>query len=158
MAYNGVYPFGIIATIRFSEPRGRRQALASEGYHEPVEYLENSTKDMHRAIQSTVEELEAITWYMQRIDATDDPTLQQVLAHNRDEEKEHASMLLEWIRRHDPCFDAHLRTYLFTEAPHRANQEAPEGARGADASPGAAHVETPSQPRHLTVGSLIGKR
>ena len=62
-----------------------------------------------------MEEFEAIDWYGQRIDAATDDELRQILAHNRDEEKEHAAMVLEWLRRHDPELDRHLRTYLFTE-------------------------------------------
>jgi ferritin-like protein len=91
--------------------------MSSEGYHEPVEQLQPSTIDRHRAIRSIMEELEAVDWYDQRVDATDDPDLTAVLAHNRDEEKEHAAMTLEWLRRHDPVLDRHLRTYLFTEGP-----------------------------------------
>jgi hypothetical protein len=66
---------------------------------------------------SIQEELEAADWYDQRVDATRDPELAAILAHNRDEEKEHAAMLLEWLRRHDPALDRHLRTYLFTTTP-----------------------------------------
>jgi ferritin-like protein len=73
--------------------------------------------DRHRAIASLQEELEAIDWYDQRVAATDDQSLAEILAHNRDEEKEHAAMALEWLRRHDPVFDTVLRTYLFTEEP-----------------------------------------
>lgn len=91
--------------------------MASEGYHEPVEKLDPGVVDRHRAIASIMEELEAIDWYDQRASATDDPGLRAILAHNRDEEKEHAAMALEWLRRHDEVFDRHLRTYLFTEAP-----------------------------------------
>lgn len=71
--------------------------------------------DRHRAIVSMMEELEAVDWYDQRVAAASDPTLAAVLAHNRDEEKEHFAMTLEWLRRHDPKMDEHLRTYLFTE-------------------------------------------
>ena len=85
--------------------------MASEGYHEPTECLEESTRDMHRALQSMVEELQAITWYMQRIDASSDASLQEVLAHNRDEEKEHAAMLMEWIRKKDPKQDEAFRKH-----------------------------------------------
>jgi ferritin-like protein len=88
--------------------------MASEGYHEPVELLDTDSMDRHRAIQSIVEELEAVDWYDQRVKATDDADLAVVLAHNRDEEKEHAAMTLEWLRRRDPCLDAMLRKYLFT--------------------------------------------
>jgi len=70
---------------------------------------------MHRAIVSLMEELEAVDWYNQRADACSDADLKAILAHNRDEEKEHASMLLEWIRRSDPSFDHELRDYLFTD-------------------------------------------
>jgi len=89
--------------------------MSSEGYHEPVEQLSAKTRDMHRAIVSLMEELEAVDWYNQRADACSDPELKAILAHNRDEEKEHAAMVLEWIRRRDPRFDKELRDYLFTD-------------------------------------------
>ena len=89
--------------------------MANEGYHEPIESLSNETRDMHRAIVSLMEELEAVDWYNQRVDACSSPELKAILAHNRDEEKEHAAMVLEWIRRQDPSFDKELRDYLFTE-------------------------------------------
>ena len=91
--------------------------MASEGFHESTEDLTSQTLELHRAIRSLMEELEAIDWYQQRVDATKDDALRAILAHNRDEEKEHASMLLEWIRRQDPAFDGHLKKYLFTAAP-----------------------------------------
>jgi len=101
--------------------------MASEGFHEPIEELTAETRDMHRAITSLMEELEAIDWYQQRIDATKDESLRVILAHNRDEEKEHASMVLEWIRRRDPAFDANLKKYLFTTSPitERAKEAEP---------------------------------
>lgn len=89
--------------------------MANEGYHEPVEALSAETRDMHRAIISLMEELEAVDWYNQRMDACKDPELRAILKHNRDEEKEHAAMVMEWIRRHDPKFDKQLRDYLFTD-------------------------------------------
>ena len=89
--------------------------MANEGYHEPIEELTNNTRDMHRAILSLMEELEAVDWYNQRVDACTDPELKSILAHNRDEEKEHAAMVLEWIRRRDPSFDKELKDYLFTD-------------------------------------------
>lgn len=89
--------------------------MSNEGYHEPVEQLSAKTRDMHRAIVSLMEELEAVDWYNQRADVCSDQDLKAILAHNRDEEKEHASMLLEWIRRNDPKFDKELRDYLFTD-------------------------------------------
>jgi hypothetical protein len=91
--------------------------MANEGYHEPVSELSAAARDMHRAIVSLMEELEAVDWYNQRMDACQDPELRGILKHNRDEEKEHASMVLEWIRRHDPAFDHELRDYLFTDKP-----------------------------------------
>lgn len=89
--------------------------MASEGYHEPLDKLSAKTMDMHRAIMSLMEELEAIDWYNQRVDGASDPELKRILAHNRDEEKEHAAMVLEWIRRRDPKMDAELRETLFKE-------------------------------------------
>ena len=91
--------------------------MASEGLHEPEALLDRETIDRHRAFTSLVEELQAIDWYDQRVRATDDPDLAAVLADNRDDEKEHAAMALEWIRRRDPAFDAELRRYLFTTDP-----------------------------------------
>lgn len=90
---------------------------AHEGLHEPADALSAQTIDMHRAIVSLIEELEAVDWYQQRVDACRDPELKAILAHNRDEEKEHAAMVLEWIRRHDPRFSKELKEYLFTEKP-----------------------------------------
>ncbi len=93
--------------------------MSSVGYHEAAEDLSDETRDMHRAIVSLMEELEAIDWYNQRADACKDPELRAILAHNRDEEKEHAAMVLEWIRRHDPRFSKELKDYLFTTKPIR---------------------------------------
>jgi hypothetical protein len=90
---------------------------AHEGLHEPAQALTPQTLDMHRAIVSLIEELEAVDWYQQRVDACRDPELKAILAHNRDEEKEHAAMVLEWIRRHDARFSEELKDYLFTEKP-----------------------------------------
>ncbi|WP_462321387.1 encapsulin-associated ferritin-like protein [Halochromatium sp.] len=89
--------------------------MSNEGYHEPIAELSDATRDMHRAIVSLMEELEAVDWYNQRVDACKDVELRAILAHNRDEEKEHASMLLEWIRRRDSKFDDELKDYLFTD-------------------------------------------
>jgi ferritin-like protein len=91
--------------------------MASVGYHESVEDLSDKTRDMHRAIVSLMEELEAVDWYNQRADACKDKNLKAILEHNRDEEKEHASMVLEWIRRNDPAFSKELKHYLFTTKP-----------------------------------------
>ncbi len=91
--------------------------MANEGYHEAIDELSDDTRDMHRAITSLMEELEAIDWYNQRVDACKDTDLAAILAHNRDEEKEHAAMVLEWIRRRDPTFDADLEDILFSDKP-----------------------------------------
>jgi len=97
--------------------------MAHEGYHESEDVLSPETKDMHRAIVSLMEELEAIDWYNQRVDAASDDSLRSILAHNRDEEKEHAAMVLEWIRRRDPVLDKELRENLFTEGPIGHHQD-----------------------------------
>ena len=89
--------------------------MANEGYHEDTADLSDETRDMHRAIVSLMEELEAVDWYNQRVDACKDPELKAILEHNRDEEKEHAAMTLEWIRRKDPVFGKELKDYLFTD-------------------------------------------
>jgi ferritin-like protein len=89
-------------------------AASSAGYHESTDLLKPATLDRHRAIVSLMEELEAIDWYDQRIDAAHDQALAAILVHNRDEEKEHAAMLLEWLRRHDAKLDRNLRDYVFT--------------------------------------------
>ncbi len=91
--------------------------MAHEGLHEAAELLDDATVDRHRAIESLIEELEAIDWYDQRVKATRDPELASILAHNRDDEKEHAAMALEWIRRQDPALDEQLRLHLFTSGP-----------------------------------------
>src|SRR5438045_1443117 len=108
--------------------------MASEGFHESSQELTPQTRDLHRAITSLMEELEAIDWYQQRVDATTDEALRTILGHNRDEEKEHASMVLEWIRRHDPVFDLYLRKYLFTSDPiteieEAASEDKPAGGK-----------------------------
>ena len=89
--------------------------MADNGYQEPVHELSDETRDMHRAIVSLREELEAVDFYNQRVNACKNPELKAILAHNRDEEKEHAAMILEWIRRQDPKFDHELNDYLFTD-------------------------------------------
>lgn len=109
--------------------------MTSEAYHEPLDLLGEDVRNRHRAIQSIMEELEAVDWYDQRVAATVDPELAAVLAHNRDEEKEHAAMVIEWLRRHDPVFDRHLRTYLFTEGSiteieHEAENGGDDGGGG----------------------------
>jgi ferritin-like protein len=121
--------------------------------HEAEERLSSATKDMHRAIVSLMEELEAVDWYQQRMEATDDTELRAILQHNRDEEKEHAAMVLEWIRRHDPSFDEKLKEYLFTQGSIVGRERAVEaGAAGASTN------GTSTNGRAATIGSLRGGR
>ena len=124
--------------------------MASEGYHE--EDLPDSIKDQHRAITSLMEELEAVDWYDQRVAVTTDAELRDILAHNRDEEKEHAAMVLEWLRRRDPTLDETLRTYLFTEAPILEVEEI--ATDGAD--PAAEATAMSAWTGSLGIGSLKG--
>lgn len=106
---------------------------SSAGLHEDANVLKPETVDRHRAVASLMEELEAVDWYDQRIDASGDAELRDILRHNRDEEKEHAAMVLEWLRRHDPKLDEHLRTYLFTDKPLLQIEH--EAEEGSDADP-----------------------
>ena len=115
--------------------------MASEGYHEDESALSAGLKDRHRAIVSIMEELEAIDWYDQRVEVCSDPELAELLAHNRDEEKEHAAMVLEWLRRRDPKLDHNLRTYLFTDGTkvidvEKAVEEGGGGSGGGGAGSG----------------------
>ncbi|MBL0899597.1 MAG: ferritin [Reyranella sp.] len=91
--------------------------MASETLHEDPDKLGPEVVDHHRAIVSLMEELEAVDWYDQRAKATANAELRAILEHNRDEEKEHAAMALEWLRRSDPKMDEHLRTFLFKKGP-----------------------------------------
>lgn len=125
--------------------------MASEGLHEPIEKLKPETVDTHRAIVSLMEELEAIDWYRQRVDASADPQLRAVLEHNMNEEIEHASMVLEWIRRHVPKFDEALRTYLFTTVDITAI-EAEAEKNGAEAKA----AESDRSTKRATVGDMKG--
>src|SRR5690606_22746101 len=106
----------------------------------------------HRAIRSLMEELEAVDWYAQRVEATDDPELAAVLAHNRDEEKEHAAMVLEWLRRRDPKLDEYLRRYLFTQGSIIGIEEAHEHGDEPDGP------SSRSSAAGLGIGSLRGEK
>jgi uncharacterized protein len=123
--------------------------VGSENLHEPESKLSPGTIERHRANVSLKEELEAIDWYDQRADATDDDQLRDVLRHNRDDEKEHAAMNLEWLRRHDPELDRQLRLYLFTEAPITSE----EGGTPGEATDGA-----PATASQLGIGGLRDKK
>jgi len=105
--------------------------MSSEALHEDANKLGAEVIDQHRAIVSLMEELEAIDWYNQRAKATGNADLRAIMEHNRDEEKEHASMVLEWLRRSDPTLSKHLKTYLFTEEPVTEIETAVEHAGGA---------------------------
>lgn len=120
--------------------------MASEGLHEAAELLDERIIDHHRALSSLIEELEAVDWYDQRVKATNDSSLADILAHNRDEEKEHASMTLEWLRRRDATLDQHLRTYLFTSEPITEVEVEAEAGGGVALTP----------PGSLGIGSLRG--
>ena len=91
--------------------------MSSEGLHVPRERLSKQTLQLHYAITSLMEELEAVDWYRQRADDTDDPELKAILLHNAKEEAEHASMILEWMRRNDTVIEGQLREYLFQDGP-----------------------------------------
>jgi ferritin-like protein len=122
-------------------------AQSSGSLHESPDKLSPQTQDRHRAIVSLMEELEAVDWYDQRVEAAADEELKAVLAHNRDEEKEHAAMTLEWLRRRDPIWDEQLRSYLFTEKPILEVEEAIESGEAQGAGDGS-----------LRIGSLRGGR
>ena len=96
------------------EREAKRVATSSE-WHESYEKMSDETLNFSRALKSLQEELEAVDWYNQRVEVTKDDQLRRILAHNRDEEVEHAMMALEYLRRTSPVFDKHMRTYLFTE-------------------------------------------
>jgi hypothetical protein len=125
--------------------------MASEGLHEASDLLDEATVDHHRAMTSLAEELEAIDWYDQRVKATSDDSLAAVLAHNRDDEKEHAAMTLEWLRRRDPALDTQLRKFLFTAAPITEIGTTDDGS-GA----GGEETPTPGGLGSLGIGSLKG--
>ena len=99
----------------------------STTYHEPFDSLSEDARNIHRALASVIEELEAVDWYHQRAECTNDPELKEIVLHNRDEELEHAAMGLELLRRRMPALDAHLRTYLFTSENILAVEESAEG-------------------------------
>ncbi|HZQ75715.1 MAG TPA: encapsulin-associated ferritin-like protein [Acidimicrobiia bacterium] len=126
----------------------------SASFHESEERLRPQTMDHHRAIASLMEELEAVDWYDQRIDATGDPDLRAILVHNRDEEKEHAAMVLEWLRRRDPEMDRFLREYLFTEGSIVALEAEAEGGGGDGAAAGNGNGAAGTGAAGLGIGSL----
>ena len=121
----------------------------SAGYHESESKLRPETQDNHRALTSMQEELEAADWYDQRVDAATDTDLKEILAHNRDEEKEHFAMLLEWYRRRDATMTAHLKHYLFTSGSLIAREAGAAGGGDTAEAPG-------ERDGSLGIGSLRG--
>jgi ferritin-like protein len=101
--------------------------MSSEGLHVPREKLKAKTLNLHYAISSLIEELEAVDWYRQRADDCDDEELRKILLHNAHEEIEHAAMALEWIRRNDSEFNDQLKEYLFTEGSITGKEEEATG-------------------------------
>ena len=135
-------------------------SVSSETLHERFDDLTPETRDMHRAIASLMEELEAVDWYQQRVDGAEDEELKQILGHNRDEEIEHAMMVLEWIRRRNPTFAANAKTYLFSKGNIlEVEEEAEAGSEavGEDAALESGDNATTSAPPadgSLGIGSL----
>ncbi len=125
------------------------RCMSSENYHELPELLSEETKNMHRALVSLREELEAVDWYQQRAEGCSDDELRGVLTHNKNEEIEHAMMVLEWIRRHSPAFDSNIATYLNSKAPI-LQVEADKTGGGEGSGGGAAQSASSS----LGIGSL----
>lgn len=133
----------------------------SSSYHEPYDLLSQETKDMHRALVTVMEELEAIDWYQQRAEACGDDDLREILLHNKNEEVEHAMMTIEWIRRHNQRFDEQSRAYLYSTGPittveeramGRAGEGAPSGGSGGKGGNGGDSTAAGS----LGIGSLRG--
>lgn len=125
--------------------------MSSEDLHAPRERLQTITITRHQAIVSLMEELEAADWYQQRADDCEDPALKEILLHNMREEIEHASMVIEWLRRNSPDWEKNLRTYLFTDAPITEVEQAAENGGGEPSGDGA-----PGRRGRFTVGPMKG--
>jgi len=130
-------------------------ASSSATLHENESKLNPKTIDQHRAYVSLQEELEAADWYNQRVEGATDPELAAILAHNRDEEKEHAAMVLEWLRRGDPKLDEHLRTYLFTQGSLLDIEATAENGGGGEEA-GGGDSGSATTDSSLGIGSLRG--
>ena len=128
--------------------------MSSESLHESAEVIGAETVDTHRAIVSLMEELEAVDWYNQRAKATTNPDLRAILEHNRDEEKEHAAMVLEWLRRTDPKFAQHLKTFLFTEGPITEIEAEMVHGQGGGETGGSSDAGAAASDGSLGIGSL----
>jgi ferritin-like protein len=116
-----------MVALQDGEKRGAKRVATSSEWHESYEEMSEETRNFSRALKSLQEELEAVDWYNQRVEVTKDDQLRRILAHNRDEEIEHAMMALEYLRRMNPAFDKHMRTYLFTEGDITEIEEKAEG-------------------------------
>ena len=137
---------GILSQTKCGPDRAQRKEtirdMADNKLHERAEDLSQETLEMHRAVVSLIEELEAVDWYAQRVDASKDEELKAILVHNRDEEKEHACMTLEWIRRNDPVLDSCLKQYLFqSDSIAEANRQ--EADTGEEPTLGIGGLRTP---------------
>jgi hypothetical protein len=139
----------VILVSRFEE-----RSMSSENLHEAREDLPEEIIDKHRAITSLIEEFDAVDWYDQRAAVTQDPELRAILLHNRNEEMEHAAMVLEWLRRHYPVIDEELRTYLFREGDVVASEQV---ATGKDGGAGEEAPDAPAADGSLGIGSLRGR-
>ena len=128
--------------------------MSSESLHEDAGKLGPDVIDQHRAIVSLMEELEAVDWYNQRAKATSNPELRAILEHNRDEEKEHAAMALEWLRRSDPTLSQHLKTFLFSQGPITGIEATMEGKDGGDTGSSGTGSSGASDDGSLGIGSL----
>jgi ferritin-like protein len=132
--------------------------MSSETYHEPLELLSEETRNMHRAIVSLKEELEAVDWYQQRAEACSDEELRGVLVHNKNEEIEHAMMNLEWIRRHNEVFDANIKTYIGSKGPILAVEAAQTASESSGAGAAGEGKSAPGPGVGLGIGSLKEKK
>jgi uncharacterized protein len=126
--------------------------MSSENLHEPADLLSDETKNLHRALVSLREELEAIDWYQQRAEACTDPELAAVLVHNKNEEVEHAMMTLEWLRRKSPVFGTHIATYLNSTGPITEVEKQAVAGNGGAAVASTSDASSVS----LGIGSLKG--
>ncbi|MBK8174218.1 MAG: ferritin [Rhodospirillales bacterium] len=125
--------------------------MSSESLHAPRERLSRATITHHQAIVSLIEELEAVDWYRQRADDCEDVALKEILLHNMREEMEHASMVLEWLRRSDPNWGEMMKTYLFTEVPILEVEETETSGDAATSSSDASDAKPVNK---FTIGTL----
>jgi hypothetical protein len=136
--------------------------MSSENLHAPRERLTRAILNHHHAIVSVMEEMDAIDWYRQRAEDTEDAALREVLLHNMREEVEHACMILEWLRRNDAEWSKQMDAYLYTEAPITEIERIEEHGQAGEpaASPTGSHAPEPAPRRparsavRFTVGSL----